>query len=119
MYSTADITVIAAAAIIAHSSRRSGPMSPLQRTIARKIATNWTFVLSFPQIDGGKTVPSAATTPRSPRINSSRPTMIAAIQAEARSTSTSAISAPVTSSLSAVVSRNEPSLVVTAHRRAR
>jgi hypothetical protein len=45
--------------------------------------------------------------------------MIAAIQGDARSTFTSAISAPETSSLSAVVSRKEPSFVVTAHRRAR
>ena len=39
--------------------------------------------------------------------------MITAIHGDARSTATSAISTPVTSSLSAVVSRNEPSLVVT------
>jgi hypothetical protein len=45
--------------------------------------------------------------------------MMIATHAEARSTSTSAISAPDTSSLSAVVSRNEPSVVVSAHRRAR
>ena len=87
--------------------------------MARKIATNWAFVLSFPQIEGGKTVPSAATTPRRPRISSSRPMMMAAIHGDARLTSTSAISTPVTSSLSAVVSRKEPSFVVTAQRRAR
>ena len=39
-------------------------------------------------------MPSAATTPRSPRIISSRPTMIDAIHGEARSTATSATSTP-------------------------
>ena len=80
---------------------------------------NWTFAFSFPASEGAKTVPSAATTPRSPRITSSRPMMIIAIHAEARSTATSATSAPETRSLSAVVSRKEPSVVVTSQRRAR
>ena len=65
------------------------------------------------------TVPPAATTPRRPSTISSRPMMISATHGDARSTATSAISTPVTSSLSAVVSRNEPSLVVTSQRRAR
>src|SRR5947199_325998 len=63
MYSTAETTVITAAASSAHSSSRSGPMSPPHWTIARKMAMNWTFVFSLPQIEGGKTVPSAATAP--------------------------------------------------------
>src|ERR671936_1367881 len=87
--------------------------------MARKIAMYWTFVLSLPQIEGAKTVFSAATTPRRPRIRSSRPMITAAIQGDTRSTLTSAISAPDTSSLSAVVSRNEPSVVVSDQRRAR
>ena len=45
--------------------------------------------------------------------------MIVAIQGETRSTATSAMRTPVTSSLSAVVSRNDPSVVVTFQRRAR
>ena len=45
--------------------------------------------------------------------------MITAIHGDTRSTATSAISTPVTSSLSAVVSRNDPSFVVTSQRRAR
>ena len=44
--------------------------------------------------------------------------MISAIHGDARSTATSAISAPVTSSLSAVVSRNDPSRELTPQRRA-
>ena len=48
-----------------------------------------------------------ATAARRPRIVNSRPMMISAIHGEARSTATSATSAPVTSSLSAVVSRND------------
>src|SRR5439155_2274849 len=40
-YSTADITVIAAAAIRAHSSTRRGPSGPPRWRMARKIATNW------------------------------------------------------------------------------
>jgi hypothetical protein len=56
-YSAADATVIAAATIIAHSSTRRGPSGPPRWRIARKIAMNWAFVFSFPQIDGGKTVP--------------------------------------------------------------
>jgi hypothetical protein len=65
------------------------------------------------------TAPSAATTPRRPMIVSSRAMMIVAIHGDTRSTATSAMSTPVTSSLSAVVSRNEPSVVVTFQRRAR
>ena len=113
------MTVTTAATIIAHSSKYSGPIGSPKRMIASRIATNWTFVLSLPQIEGANTVPSAATTPRRPRISNSRPMMITAIHGEARPTSTSAISAPATSSLSAVVSRKEPKVVVCAQRRAR
>ena len=87
--------------------------------MASRIAKNCTFVLILPQIEGAMTRPSAATTPRRPMITSSRPMMIVAIQGETRSTATSATSTPVTSSLSAVVSRNDPSVVVTFQRRAR
>ena len=54
-YSTADITVTKAAASIAHSSSRSGPSGSSYRRMASRIATNWTFVFSFPQIEGAKT----------------------------------------------------------------
>ena len=67
------------------------------------------LVLSLPSIDGAITSPSAAITPRRPISTSSRPTISATIQGETRSTPSSAISTPATSSLSAVVSRNEPS----------
>ena len=48
----------------------------------------------------------------------SRAMMISATHGDARWTATSPTSAVVTSSLSAVVSRNEPSVVVTFQRRA-
>ena len=45
--------------------------------------------------------------------------MMVAIQADARPTDTSATSVPDVSSLSAVVSRNDPSVLVSCQRRAR
>ena len=51
-------------------------------------------------------------------ITISRPMMMNAIHADARPTETRAMSTPDTSSLSAVVSRNVPSVVVCFHRRA-
>src|SRR4051812_34639381 len=83
------------------------------------MARNWTAVLVLPSSEGCMTWPPAAIAPRRPMITSSRPTMSTTIHAEARPTWTSAISTPETSSLSAVVSRNEPSVVVTAQRRGR
>src|SRR6185312_3047628 len=118
-YSTAEATVISAAISIATSSRRHEPMSTAGWTIASRMATNWVFVFSFPQMDGFITMPSAATRPRRPMITSSRPMMIVATQAEALPTDTSATSVPDVSSLSAVVSRNDPSVVSIRQRRAR
>jgi hypothetical protein len=112
------MTVTAAATSIAHSSRYAPAIGPPGRRIASRIAMNWIVVLSLPQIEGVITAPSTATAPRSPRITSSRPTTIAAIHGDTRSLPTSATSTPVTSSLSAVVSRNEPSVVVIPQRRA-
>src|SRR5919206_1110427 len=110
--------VIAAATTMTHSSRNCPAMRSPGRRMASRMATNWTVVLSLPHIDGCMTAPSAATTARRPRMMSSRPTMIAAIQLDTRSAPTSAMSTPETSSLSAVVSRNEPSVVVISQRRA-
>ncbi len=59
-----------------------------------------------------------ATTARRPSRVNSRPMMIIAIHGDARWTLTRATRTPETSSLSAVVSRNEPSFVVTFQRRA-
>ena len=83
------------------------------------MATNCAAALALPPGEGEKTVPSAAATPRRPRMAISRATIAAASHGEARPTATSAMSTTVTSSLSAVVSRNEPSLFVTFQRRAR
>ena len=62
--------------------------------------------------------PPASTAARRPRIVNSRVMITSATHGDARWTDTSATSAVATSSLSAVVSRNEPSLVVTPQRRA-
>src|SRR5581483_9297379 len=118
-YSTADRTVTAAAASMAHWSGKSGPSGSGVRKIAMRIAKNCTFVFALPHTEGRITVPSTATTPRSPMISSSRATMIVAIHGEARPAPTSATSTPETRSLSAVVSRKLPSVVAARHRRAR
>jgi len=90
------------------------------RQIARKMARNCTFAFSLPQIEGRITVPSpAVTAPRSPMTSSSRPMMMNATHIEHRPTATSETSTPDTSSLSAVVSRKLPSVVVCFQRRAR
>ena len=109
-----------AATSIASWSRRRGPTEIPGRQIASRIAANWTFALSLPQIEGLSTVPSAAVTaPRRPRINSSRPTITNASHADARPVATSEIKTPDTRSLSAVVSRKLPSVVAFFQRRAR
>src|SRR4051812_29741740 len=86
--------------------------------MASAMARNWIVVLSLPSMLGAITSPSEAITPRRPISTSSRPMISATIHGEARFTPSSAISTPETSSLSAVVSRNEPSLLVTFQRRA-
>ncbi len=88
------------------------------RRIASVIATNWTVAFHLPSIDVSNRRPPDSTAARRPRIVNSRPTMTSATHGDARCTDTSAISAEVTSSLSAVVSRNAPSRVVTPQRRA-
>ena len=87
--------------------------------MASAIATNCTVVLILPSIDGSMTSPADGDRAAQAQDHDSRATMISAIHGEARPTATSAISTPETSSLSAVVSRNEPSVVVTPQRRAR
>ena len=89
------------------------------RSMAIVRAANWIVAFHLPSIDVSRCAPPEATAARSPRIVNSRPMMISAIHGEARSTATSATSAVVTSSLSAVVSRKAPRRVVTPHRRAR
>ena len=69
----------------------------------------------LPSIDVSRWRRRAATAARSPRIVNSRPMMTSATHGDARSTATSATSAVVTSSLSAVVSRKAPRRVVTPH----
>ena len=89
------------------------------RSMAIVSAANWTVAFHLPSIEVSRWAPPEATAARSPRIANSRPMMISAIHGEARSTATSATSAVVTSSLSAVVSRKAPRRVVTPQRRAR
>src|SRR4051812_45847561 len=86
--------------------------------MASAMARNWIVVLSLPSMLGAITSPSEAITPRRPISTSSRPMISATIHGDTRLTPSSAISTPETSSLSAVVSRNEPSLLVTFQRRA-
>ena len=63
--------------------------------------------------------PSMAATPRRPEMAISRAMMTKPAQAQARPTATRAKRAPATSSLSAMVSRKAPSVLVMCHRRAR
>ncbi|MDP8958855.1 MAG: hypothetical protein M3N51_06570 [Actinomycetota bacterium] len=62
---------------------------------------------------------STAARPRNAMTTISRATMMKVTQGDARPTATRASNAPVTSSLSAVVSRKLPSTVVMRKRRAR
>ena len=89
------------------------------RSMAIVSAANWIVAFHLPSIEVSRCAPPEATAARSPRIVNSRPMMTSAIHGEARSTATSATSAVVTSSLSAVVSRKAPRRVVTPQRRAR
>src|SRR3954463_11986261 len=94
------------------------PIGSPRRRMASAMARNWIVVLSLPSMLGAITAPSEAITPRSPMRTSSRPMISATIHGETRLTPSSAISTRETSSLSAVVSRKEPSLLVTFQRRA-
>ena len=87
---SAEQTVIAAAASIAHSSRYRPPSGSPSRRIASGIATNCTDVLSLPSSDGAITSPSAAMRPRRPISTSSRPTISATSESQRSTTSPSA-----------------------------
>ena len=78
-----------------------------------------TLAFTFPQIDGGTSTPSMAAMPRRPEMAISRPMITKAAQAQARPASTRTSNDPATSSLSAMVSRNPPRMVVIFQRRAR
>ena len=83
------------------------------------IATIWSTVLTLPYHDAAMTVPSAEATMRRPLTMNSREMMTNAIHAGRTSSSTSASSAAVTSSLSASGSRNLPNVVTSLRERAR
>ncbi len=80
---------------------------------------NWAVALILPHIDGRTRPPVTATIPRSPITAISRKMMTNAAHTDTRSMAISPSSAPVTSSLSAVVSRNAPSTDSCFQRRAR
>ena len=75
--------------------------------------------LSLPSCDAPITSSSPAATSRRPVTANSRATMMSTTHALTRPSSTSAVSAPTTSSLSASGSRNVPPTLVQSRRRAR
>src|SRR5437016_3983929 len=108
-----------AAIHISHSSRKRPHNRTSGRQIATKIARNWRFAFALPSRDGFTIEPSAElATPLRPNTTISRAMITKPTQADARPTATSAIRTPVTSTLSAVVSRKAPSCEVRFHRRA-
>src|SRR5439155_10217319 len=114
-----DQTVMIPATHISHSSTKRPPTRMSGRQIATKIARNWRFALALPGPDGFTIEPSAElATPLRPNTTISRAMITKPTQADARPTATSAIRTPVTSTLSAVVSRKAPSCEVRFHRRA-
>ena len=88
-------------------------------SISTRIAITCAAILSLPSSEAGMVRPRVCATPRSPVTASSRPMMMATIQAGAASSCTSETSAAVMSSLSAIGSSNCPSIVICWRRRAR
>ena len=113
------MTVIAAAISIAHSSSRSGPISTSKRTIASRMATNWTFAFSLPQIEGAKHGPVGGDDAAQAEDEELAPDDDDGHPRRGTTDLDERDQGPRTRSLSAVVSRNEPSVVVTRQRRAR
>ena len=83
------------------------------------IPTTWTLNLSLPQMLAEMTTLEAAAMARRPSTATSRAITTKATQTLTRSTAIRPSRAPTTSSLSAVVSRKFPSMVVCCQRRAR
>ena len=83
------------------------------------MAATWKPIFHLPTVPAGMVRPSSLAMPRSPVMANSRARMMKVIHAGARLSSTSEISAPATSSLSASGSRSLPSVVTCFQRRAR